>query len=191
MTQQGLLRSVPVQFVHLDATLPLDLLDELYHRHYLSQVTEIRLSTRRTNIAYTVHRLTQRNTNIVQAAAAYFQAWWVRKFPNGHGLSQAITFVRTKKDSDRLRTLLSCPSFHVDGGDAEAKVHILTQTTSARNKNGLLLGTPSLDASLDYPHVQLVVHMDEPCGLINFAQESDRTERDRVGAEYVIILRKA
>lgn len=167
MPQLALLCSIPVQFVYLTTTLPLSLRDELCHQHYVSQAAEIRAPTRRSNIAYLLHRLVQKGTDIVQATATYLQAWWVRRFPNGHGQSQAIVFVRTKKESDRLGTLLSCPSYHAEGGDAEAKVHMLSQQMSARNKNGFLTGTSGLGAGLDYLHVRLVVHMDEPCGLID------------------------
>lgn len=189
MAQQALLRSIPVQFVYLTATLPLRLRDELCHRHYLSQVTEIRAPTRRTNITYRVHRLAHKDTDIVQATAAYLQAWWTCSFPDGHGQARAIVFARTKHESDRLGALLSCSSYHADSGDAESKAHILADWMSARSSNAFLVGTSGLGAGLDYPHVRLVLHMDEPYGLIDFVQESGRAGRDRTDAESIVVLR--
>lgn len=191
MAQLALLRSIPVQCIYLTAIMPLRLRDELYHRHYPSQVTEIRAPTRRSNIAYQVHRLARKDSDIVQATAVYLQAWWARVFPNGHGPARAIVFARTKHESDRLGDLLSCPSYHADSGDAETKAHVLADWMSPRSPSGFLVGTSGLGAGLDYPHVRLVLHMDEPYGLIDFVQESGRAGRDRVGAESVVVLRKA
>jgi len=55
VSQLALVRSVPKLSVYLTATLPLNMRDELCQQHYLSQVVEVRASTRRSNIAYKVH----------------------------------------------------------------------------------------------------------------------------------------
>ena len=51
-----------------------------------------------------------------------------------------------------------------------------------------LVGTSGLGTGLNYKHVRLVVHVDEPYSLVAFAQELGRAGRDGKGAESMIIL---
>ena len=46
----------------------------------------------------------------------------------------------------------------------------------------------ALSIGFDYTHVRLVIHINEPDSLVDFAQESGRAGRDRKEAYSVILL---
>lgn len=56
-------------------------------------------------------------------------------------------------------------------------------------KTPFLVGASGLGAGLEYRHVRLVVHIDEPYGLMEFMQKSCCAGRDRRAAASVVVLR--
>jgi hypothetical protein len=50
------------------------------------------------------------------------------------------------------------------------------------------VATSALSAGFDYAHVRLVIHVDEPSSLIDFAQESGRAGRDGKEAYSLVLL---
>ena len=189
MGQLGLLRSIPVQFVYLTATLPPAMRDTLLRRHHLTEVHEIRASTRRSNIKYTVQHLQPELHDIVEAVASLAQRLWRERFRAQYGHHRALLFTRTKADADRLAGLLGCMSYHSEAGTVEDKARIIKAWVSGTS-SPFLVGTSGLGAGLDYPFVRFVIHVDEPYGLMEFAQESGRGGRDGEAAESVVVLSK-
>jgi len=51
-----------------------------------------------------------------------------------------------------------------------------------------IVATAALSAGFDYAHVRLVVHINEPASLVDFAQESGRAGRDGREAYSLILL---
>lgn len=188
MIRVPLLRSIPVQFVYLTATLPPHVKDVLFQRHYLSQVHEIRASTRRRNLRYGVLRLQCHQHDLIQVAADTVQRAWQQRFQGQHGLHRAIVFTRSKAEADCLASLLSCASYHSETGDVQDKARILT-SWAAGSSSPFLVGTSGLGAGLDYPQVRLVLHVDQPYSAIEFVQEAGRGGRDGEEAESIVILR--
>jgi superfamily II DNA helicase RecQ len=50
------------------------------------------------------------------------------------------------------------------------------------------VATSALSAGFDYAYVRLVIYVDEPLSLIDFAQESGRAGRDRKEAYSLVLL---
>ena len=50
------------------------------------------------------------------------------------------------------------------------------------------MATSALSTGFDYAHVRLVMHINEPDSLIDFAQESERAGQDRKEAYSVMLL---
>ena len=111
MTQLAFVRSVPVPFVYLTATLPPSLRDTLYERHYLTNVIEVRASTRRDNLGYSVVRLGGSGEDIFKGASSLLQARWQRRcLRQPWGPHRGLVFTRTKAAADRVAELLECES---------------------------------------------------------------------------------
>lgn len=51
-----------------------------------------------------------------------------------------------------------------------------------------IVTTSALSAGFDYTHVRLVIHINKPDSLVDFAQKSERTERDGKEAYSVVLL---
>lgn len=190
MGQLALLRSIPVQFVYLTATLPPSMEDELFKRHYLTQVHTIRASTRRGNLKYGVRRLMPRQQDIFKESASILQQLWQEQFGSTSGPHRAIIFTRTRTGADDLAALLGCRSYHADVGNVPEKAQIISSWASGEG-SPFLVGTSGLGAGLDYPSVRVVMHVDEPYGLMEFVQESGRGGRDGAPAESIVVLRHA
>jgi len=88
-----------------------------------------------------------------------------------------------------LATQLGCDSYHSEAGTADDKAAILLRWVTG-SRSPFLVGTSGLGAGLDYPFVRLVVHVDEPDGLMEFVQESGRGGRDGVATESIVVLRQ-
>ena len=143
MGQLGLLRSIPVQFVYLTATLPPSMRDTLLKRHYLTQVHEIRASTRRSNLKYAVQHLPPDQHGIVEAAAALMRKLWQKSFGTQHGHHRALLFTRTKADADRLAGILGYMSYHSEAGTVEDKARIIEAWVSGKS-DPFLVGASGL-----------------------------------------------
>lgn len=160
----------------------------LLKRHFLTQVHEIRASTRRSNLRYTIMHLRQGQYDIVQEAASMMQKLWQQRFGGRHGENRAIVFTRSKAEADRLAGLLGCASYHSEAGEVQDKARIITSWASG-SASPFLVGTSGLGAGLDYPYVRVVTHVDEPYGAVEFSQEAGRGGRDGREAQSIIVLR--
>lgn len=183
MARLALLRSIPVPFVYLTATLPTSYQNELCRLHFLSDVTLIRAPTRRTNISYEVRRIPGDVEQVRQETVKFILAEQRRLNPE----EKIIIFVRTIASADLFASHLQCDSYHSRAGGPEEKAQMLTRWMS-REGPICLVGTSGLGAGLDYPHVRWVVHVDESDGLMNFVQESGRAGRDLSPARSVVVL---
>jgi superfamily II DNA helicase RecQ len=70
-----------------------------------------------------------------------------------------------------LAELLHCLLYTAVAGTADEKEELL-QTWLACPNQLYLVATSALGASFDYTHVRLVMYVDEPHSLVDFAQES-------------------
>ena len=162
--------------------------DTLFKRHYLTQVHEIRASTRHSNLKYTVQYLRSDQHDVVEAAAALVRKLWQEHYGTQHGHHRALLFTSTKADADRLAGLLDCMSYHFEAGTVEDKAWIIKAWVSATS-SPFLVRTSRLGAGLDYPSVRFVIHVDKPYGLMEFAQDSGRGGRGGKAAESIMVLR--
>jgi hypothetical protein len=193
MSRLVALRAIPVPCIYLTATLPLYLRDQLFQRHHLTTVTEIRGSSRRGSLRYRIQHLERGQPNIITGTADIVQALWAEKYATLGAHQRCLIFTRTKQDSEQLAGLLGCDYYHADvgdgHGDTRAKGEILNRWR-AGTFGPFLVGTSGLGAGLNYASVRLVVHADEPRTLVAFSQESGRAGRDQEAAECVVVLRR-
>ncbi len=90
--------------------------------------------------------------------------------------------VRTREEANELSGLLQCDSY-----TSESEKHILTTWVASANLP-YIVATTALAEGLDYPHVRVVVNVNDPESLVTFAQESGRAGRDGLKAYSLVLL---
>jgi superfamily II DNA or RNA helicase len=186
MVDLALIRNVRTQFVYLTATLPPTMQATFEEQNNLVNPKVIRASTNRRNLFYMVQRATGRGSLLEEGARRARDAW-----ENSQLLDRArdkiILYVRTKEDAATLAELLCCSQYTADIGTAEQKEELL-RTWLASSDQPYIVATSALSAGFDYAHVRLVIHINEPSSLVDFAQESGRAGRDGKEAYSLVLL---
>jgi superfamily II DNA helicase RecQ len=186
MVDLALIRNVRTQFVYLTATLPPTMQATFEEQNNLVNPKVIRASTNRRNLFYMVQRATRRGSLLEEGAQRAKDAW-----ENSQLLDRArdkiILYVRTKEDAATLAELLHCSQYTADIGTAEQKEELLRMWL-AFSDQPYIVATSALSAGFDYAHVRLVIHVDEPSSLVDFAQESGRAGRDGKEAYSLVLL---
>lgn len=186
MVDLALIRGVRTQFVYLTATLPPSLQAQFELQNNLVNPRIIRASTNRRNLFYMVERVAGPGQLLKEGARRAKDAW-----EGGQLLDRArdkiIVYARTKEDAATLAGLLCCPLYTADVGTAERKGELL-RTWLLSPDQPYIVATSALSAGFDYAHVRLVVHIDEPSSLVDFAQESGRAGRDGEEAYSLVLL---
>lgn len=186
MVDLALIRGVRTQFVYLTATLPPTMQAQFELQNHLVHPKMIRASTNRRNLFYMVEQASGPGRLYQEGARKAQEAW-------GHSLlldqarDKIILYVRTRGDATALAILLCCARYTADVGTAEEKEEVL-RTWLASSDQPYLVATSALSAGFDYAHVRLVIHIDEPSSLIDFAQESGRAGRDGQQAYSLVLL---
>jgi hypothetical protein len=83
--------------------------------------------------------------------------------------------------------LLSCSSYTAESGTPAEKKQILNRWIQAPD-TPYIVATTALAEGFDYPHIRLVMNIDDPESLVIFAQESGRAGRDGKLAYSMVLL---
>lgn len=181
------IRSLRTQFVYLTATLPPSMRAEFEERNYLYHPTVIRAPSNRPNIFYMVRKIDARAGSLLKQAAVEAKEAWNDSGFFDHAYDKIILYVRTCKHADDLAELLGCRSYTAESGTPVEKKQILDRWTQDPG-TPYIVATTALAEGFDYPHVRLVMNVDEPESLVIFAQESGRAGRDDRRAYSMVLL---
>jgi superfamily II DNA helicase RecQ len=181
------IRSLRTQFVYLTATLPPSMQREFEERNHLFRPTTIRASANRSNIFYMVRKVDSRKGSLLEQAAAEVKDAWIESDLFDHSRDKIILYVRTREEANDLSSLLQCDSYTAESGTAVEKKHILSTWVGSTDRP-FIVATTALAEGFDYPHVRLVVNVNEPESLVIFAQESGRAGRDGLKAYSLVLL---
>ena len=186
MVDLALIRGVRTQFVYLTATLPPSLQAQFELQNNLVNPKIIRGSTNRRNLFYMVERVARPGQLLEEGARKAKDAWEGSQLLD-RARDKIILYVRTKEDAAVLAELLCCSQYTADVGTAERKGELL-RTWLLSSDQPYIVATSALSAGFDYAHVRLVIHVDEPSSLVDFAQESGRAGRDGEEAYSLVLL---
>ena len=181
------IRSLRTQFVYLTATLPPSMRAEFEERNYLHHPKVIRASSNRPNIFYMVRKVDAHNGSLLKQAASEAKQAWIESGFFDHACDKIILYVRTCKDANDLAELLGCSSYTAESGTSVEKKQILDHWIQNPD-TPYIVATTALAEGFDYPHVRLVINIDEPESLVIFAQESGRAGRDGKRAYSMVLL---
>jgi superfamily II DNA helicase RecQ len=181
------LRCLRTQFVYMTATLPPLIQAEFQERNYLVCPTIIRASSNRTNIFYMVRKADPQKGSLLEQTTIEVSDAWNKSDLFDHSCDKIIIYVRTRDEAHELASNLSCESYTSQSGDPQEKKNILERWTHNPTQP-FLVATTALAEGFDYPHVRLVVNVNEPESLVLFAQESGRAGRDGAKAYSLVLL---
>jgi superfamily II DNA helicase RecQ len=187
MVDLAIIRSLRTQFVYLTATLPPSMQTEFEERNYLLHPRVVRASSNRPNIFYKVHRAKRGKGSLLEQAAKRVRDAWERSELVNTSRDKIIVYVRTRQEAQQLALLLDCDSYTAESGSAEEKRQLLAQWTKSPSRP-YMVATTALAEGFDYPHVRIVMNVNEPESLVIFAQESGRAGRDGQRAYSWVLL---
>lgn len=171
------LRSLACPFVLLTATQPPCLEHELAEAMLVRTARYIRAITVRPNICYLVQRC--QPGRLIESAVQICRQWQ-RQLAGDKG----IVYCRTRETSQEVALELGCPFYHA-GLDPEGRV---LRVAGWVESGGLIVATSALGTGVDYPGIKRILHVDEPYGMFDYAQESGRGGRGGEGVDSVILI---
>jgi superfamily II DNA helicase RecQ len=193
MVNVALIRQIRTQFVYLTATLPPSMQPAFERQNYLYQPKVIRASSNRANLLYMVTTASDDSPFLEAAAFEAQESWtivsthevWPHDEADKH-LAKAIIYIQRRAQADELASLLNCGAYTAGSGTVEEKAEIIQHWLTSNVP--FLVATTALGAGFDYPYIRMVLHVDEPTSLIDFAQASGRAGRDGQLAFATVLL---
>ncbi len=185
----GVLRNIGSPFVFMTATLPPSAEMELKDLLHFTQLEVLRAESDRPNLQYRIQLLPNRPRDCSRADTLVAEAVTICKQDARHWLAEAgsrpmtargICFVRTKALGSRIQSQLGCHFYHADL-DHLRRDQVITAWSQGVD-SPILVATAALSAGLDYPSICLILHVDAPGGLVDYAQETGRAGRDGLPA---------
>jgi superfamily II DNA helicase RecQ len=171
----------------MTATLPPSIQAEFEERNHLLRPTTIRASSNRPNIFYMVQKTdSQKGSLLEQSASEGCDAWNVSNLFD-HSRDKIIIYTLTQDEAMQLAGVLSCEAYTSKSGTSGEKENILERCTQDIGQP-FIVATTALAEGFDYPHVRLVVNVNEPESLVIFARESGRAGRVFAKACFLILL---
>ena len=190
MIDMTAIRVLRTQFVYLTATLPPSIQAEFEERNHLLRPRTIRASSNRPNLFYMVRKASEASSGrgcLLQQCAAEARDAWDMSGLFDKGCDKIILYVRTRKEATELALMLECDEYTAGSGTEVEKREILERWIGEKNRP-YIVATTALAEGLDYPHVRLVINVNEPESPTIFAQETGRAGRDGREAYSLVLL---
>lgn len=181
----ALLRQLGCPFVFLTGTLPPLQEREFEEAMHLRNPIYIRASCHRLNIEYSVKRI--KNGHGPMEAKKLLDARRKVLKPGQKGIVYCISHAKCKA----LARHLQCHYYH--GVPDSCSAHFMAQREEGfeawlRGDTPYIVATAALGTGLDMAGIVLVVHVDAPYSLIDYAQEAGRAGRSGERAEAVMLV---
>ena len=191
MAQLNELRQFNVPFVYMTATLPSRLEEELFRRHHISTASIVRGCTKRPNVRYGVEYLrVPKGEGLTSFTCRTIVQRWEDRHRAEWKDARVMIFVRSCADAEEVAKKIGCSYYHREIGTTEEKETRLRDWMSGESGSPFLACTTAAGAGVGYAHVRWVVHIEDPYGLINFAQESGLGGRDEEAAGSTVFMKR-
>lgn len=175
MVNLALFRSIYIQFIYLTATLLLIIQAAFKEQNNLVYPKVVQVLINQYNLFYIVYQAyrvfkvrsllkegIQRAKNIQENSLLLDQVQ-----------DKIILYMHTKEDAAILVELLYYLQYILKSGTAKEKEVLLhTQLTSLEQL--YIIATSTLSAGFNYIYIRLVIHVNKPLSLVDFAQEFSR-----------------
>ena len=193
LQQLGDVNRWEVPVVMLTATMPVQMEDEFRRRIGIDQVpvSIFRAPTTRRNIRYRMKRLAEREggrRGRPRRGGKESDGWrqwrrWCDTRQRQHGGGKVVVYCQSVPQTKQLAELLQCDAYHHHAPDKPAKMQAFQQ-----GRQSIMVSTSAFGMGVDISDIRVIVHVDEPRSLLDYAQESGRAGRDGEMSEAIIIL---
>jgi RecQ family ATP-dependent DNA helicase len=176
-----------VQMVLLTGTLPVSLQSELYQQMgFLEHEVQIfRGITTRENLQYSVEQLPLRTTK--DEKDEYILRLVRRKLKGLNGAGKLIVFCNSIAQTVELAAKLNCEAYY-SRLESQEKAYILDDFR--KKSEAIIVATSALGMGVDIPDIRVVIHVDKPRNLLDYAQETGRGGRDGKASEVILIVKE-
>ena len=195
LRELGRLALVGVQMVYLTATLPPSKEAEFFEliNARPEDVTMIRTSTTRANVMYSVQTLTAATAEqATEAVTTKIREVLDQKLGEYPWPAKIIVYCNTVVATDALATELNCDAYHRDVDTRDGKAERLRAWMSGveRERYGggrVIVATNALGLGIDIPDIRVVMHVEMPFEMADYAQQSGRAGRDGKRSEAIVL----
>lgn len=125
-----------------------------------------------------------RGSLLKQCAAEARDAWEVSGLFD-QTCDKIVLYVRTRYEATELASMLDCAEYTAKSGTDAEKREVLAKWSSEKDQP-YIVATTALAEGSDYPHVRLMINVNEPESPTIFGQEAERAGRD--GKAYSLVL---
>jgi superfamily II DNA/RNA helicase len=176
------LRGVDCPFVLLTATLPPRMQFELERCMAIEFCRYIRADTTRERTRYMVEEC--KPGKLERRAIEICHSWVEANRVEASRRSKGVVYCRSRAECETLADELGCAYYHAEADGREERIFDWAE------RGGLIVATSALGTGVDFPGITLVLHVDIPWGMIDFAQESGRAGRAGEDVDSVIVIEK-
>jgi superfamily II DNA helicase RecQ len=134
-----------------------------------------------------VRRAKNGRGSLLKQAAAKARDAWDQSVLFDKTRDKIILYVRTRDEARDLADLLSCSTYTARSRTLTEKEAIVTGWLQSAVRPYIVV-TTAFAEGFDYPHVRLVINVNEPESIVSFAQESGRAGRDGKQAYSLVLL---
>lgn len=103
---------------------------------------------------------------------------------------RVMVFLRSRTEAEEAAECLGCPSYHRDIGSIEEKESRLNRWVSGECGSPFLACMTAAGPGVDYPLMRWVAYIEDPYGLIDYAQESGRAGRNAEPAGATVYMKR-
>lgn len=176
------LREYRCQTVFLSGSLPPYLVPVLEEHMHLQGARMVRGMTSRRDLSYEVHRCPPEEEFLSKFALP-----WIENAVADLGSSaRAVIYCPRRDLAEDVAATLQVPFYHAYSGDANEKAAVLARWHAGEPR--CIAATSAFGMGIDHPAVRLVVHVEAPRRMIDFAQEVGRLGRDGAGGRSAVLL---
>lgn len=195
LQELGSLALIGVQMVYLTATLPPTREDTLFNLMNTKRedVVMIRMRTTRTNIAYSVRSFPAASAEDATAVITLTARELVnQKLVEYPWPAKIIIYCQRVEATEAMAEELGCDAYHreVDTRDGKAERLRAWMSGLKRDQYGdgrVIVATNALGLGIDVPDIRVVLHIEMPVEMADYAQQSGRAGRDGLRSEAIVI----